>query len=413
MGLKAYNENDIQNIANSIRNKGVSGNFTVAQMASNIDNITTGGNYGALNVVANGVYNNPAPYDAWNEVNVQVPSPEIPDFALGPYYYEDDIWYRSAGAFTTLRYAAREMIHMGNSAIEYNGNLRLLGTPNISRYGSTFFLDGNKSFNEIFGLMNVICTPCLFNGNQNNAPWAHFNLMNCSFLNRDSYSVVYNYNDSGHTHPMYEFGPPNPFDLGDITISNVTRLSFGGLPINANNLILRPYTFGIVNVVWSNLLNVAYLFEGCKNSLNNNSVDRRIDSIYISTFYGWCGTEVLLTNSRVEVNNIVLDSYGNGTAMSYSWHGIDNIKINTQNGLRVLVKTMKGGATYADSLFTNFTSFNAYLDNGTSPTTITLGSAEANYGLTINIGGYVTSSQKIKFNNTYNIQIGYYKDSVG
>ena len=73
MGLKAYNENDIQNIANSIRNKGVSGNFTVAQMASNIDNITTGGSYGTLNVTTNGIYNNPSPYDAWDEVNVQVP----------------------------------------------------------------------------------------------------------------------------------------------------------------------------------------------------------------------------------------------------------------------------------------------------------------------------------------------------
>lgn len=42
---KLYEENDIQNIANSIRNKGVSGNFTVAQMASNIDNIPSGGGY--------------------------------------------------------------------------------------------------------------------------------------------------------------------------------------------------------------------------------------------------------------------------------------------------------------------------------------------------------------------------------
>ena len=43
MSLKAYEENDIRDIANSIRNKGQSGTFTVNQMAPAIDNIQTGG----------------------------------------------------------------------------------------------------------------------------------------------------------------------------------------------------------------------------------------------------------------------------------------------------------------------------------------------------------------------------------
>lgn len=45
MGLKLYDENDVQNIANAIREKGVSGNFKMAEMPNAISQISGGGSF--------------------------------------------------------------------------------------------------------------------------------------------------------------------------------------------------------------------------------------------------------------------------------------------------------------------------------------------------------------------------------
>lgn len=58
MGLKLYEEGSIQNIANAIRAKGVSGSFTVGEMASAVSRISSGSSpSGTLSISSNGLYN--------------------------------------------------------------------------------------------------------------------------------------------------------------------------------------------------------------------------------------------------------------------------------------------------------------------------------------------------------------------
>ena len=100
MGNKFYEENDIQNIANSIRNKGVSGNFTVAQMASNIDNISTGGeifNYPCVsffNNTSSTVYTSTSSFYSkkWNIVDKIVPvNNSIAGLSLSGYVFGNSL----------------------------------------------------------------------------------------------------------------------------------------------------------------------------------------------------------------------------------------------------------------------------------------------------------------------------------
>lgn len=62
MGLKLYEESSIQNIANAIRAKGVSGSFTVGEMASAVSRISSGSSPSGTIVINDNGFTNVSNY---------------------------------------------------------------------------------------------------------------------------------------------------------------------------------------------------------------------------------------------------------------------------------------------------------------------------------------------------------------